>query len=104
MTPLPRVMAEAVTRPFGGSAAWYGRQSLPVGIPRQSLGTRAPLLPLFPVPYSLFPVPFSCLFPSLPLPMSREMTNLSIAIEGEGILSGFEAVETEFYAIEIEAI
>jgi len=34
-------MAEAVTRTLGGSAAWYGRQSLPVGIPRQSLGTRA---------------------------------------------------------------
>jgi len=33
-------MAEAVTRGVGGSAAWYGRQSLTVGIPRQSLGTR----------------------------------------------------------------
>ncbi len=34
-------MAEAVTRGLGGSATWYGRQSLPVGIPRQSLGTRS---------------------------------------------------------------
>ncbi len=33
-------MVEAVTRGVGGSAAWYGRQSRPVGIPRQSLGTR----------------------------------------------------------------
>jgi hypothetical protein len=32
-------MVEAVTRGVGGSAAWYGRQSLPVAIPRQSLGT-----------------------------------------------------------------
>ena len=57
-----------------------------------------------PVPCSLFPVPFFCLLPSLPLPMPRKMTNLSIAIKGERILSGFEAVETEFYTIEIEAI
>mgnify|MGYP005848902513 CR=1 FL=1 len=33
-------MAEAVTRGVGGSAAWYGRQSRPVGIRWQSLGTR----------------------------------------------------------------
>ncbi len=82
-------MAEAVTRTLGGSAAWYGRQSLPVGIPRLCLGTRAirgqyegntrairgrersgiPLYCLLPLtsclffPYSLFPIPCSLLLP-----------------------------------------
>jgi len=34
------VITEAVTRGLGGFAAWKSRQSLRVGIPRQSLRTR----------------------------------------------------------------